>query len=191
MALKNYRKPKTIKDLRAFLGTVGFYRKFIKDFAKHSSYLTPSTSPRAPRLVCWTKPMEEAFRYLCNSLCNNVVLCVPAEADDFVVHIDASHRGLGATLLVRREGKDIPAAFYSRQLRGAESRYSATELEALRLLEAVRHWSHYLYGQEFCIFTDHKARCHLMTSPRLNKRLCGFALSLQVHCAVQAGKREP
>ncbi len=80
---------------------------------------------------------------------------------------------------VIRDNEELPVGFFSRQLRSAEKMYSATELEALGVVEALKHWTHLLYGQKFTVVTDHKALCYLMTSSRLNKRLRGFALSLQ------------
>ena len=68
-AIQGYKKPKTQKDLRAFLGVVGYYRTFMADFAKTSRVLTPSTSPRAPKIVKWTPQMEDAFTSLKSMLC--------------------------------------------------------------------------------------------------------------------------
>ena len=74
--------------------------------------------------------MVGAFHSLCDALCNYVVLVVPHIEDTYTVHVDASRKGLGSSLLVIRNGEELPVSFFSRQLRGAESRYSATELEA-------------------------------------------------------------
>ena len=71
------------------------------------------------------------------------------------------------------------AAFFSRQLHGAEQRYSATEFEALVLVASVEHFSYYLYGTPFVVFTDHKPLEHLLTSERLNPRLRRMAFKLQ------------
>ena len=94
------------------------------------------------------------------------------------------HRGGGGgggrrVLQVRRGEEWQPAVYYSRQLRGAEQRYSATELEALVLVETIAHFGYYLYGRPFTAFTDHKPLAHLMTSPRLNPRLARFSFELQ------------
>ena len=62
-------------------------------------------------------------------------------------------------------------AFYSRQTREAEQKYSATELEALALVETVKHFSYHLYGKIFTVFTDHKPLCQVLSSDRLNGRL--------------------
>ena len=99
--------------------------------------------------------------------------------DHISIVTDASGRGLGGILQVQRQDEWRPAAYYSRQLRGAEQRYSATELEALALVETINHFSHYLYGRTFDAFTDHKPLESLMTSKRLNPRLARLSLKLQ------------
>ncbi len=177
-AMKNFIRPVTRRDLRAFLGTVGYYRRFIQHFGEYAALLTPSTSSKAPGKVVWTPEMVEAFRKLCVSLCEFSVLNVPVSSDVFVLHTDASGRGVGAVLNIIRDDREVPVAFYSKQLRGAEVRYSATELEALAVVKAVTHFLPYLYGRHFTVVTDHMALTSLMKSRVLNRRLQGFALKL-------------
>ncbi len=69
--------------------------------------------------------MLEAFRELCVSLCHSVCLCVPRVSDLFISECDASSTGVGAVLSVKREEDVLPVAFFSRQLHGAQRRYSA------------------------------------------------------------------
>ena len=99
--------------------------------------------------------------------------------DVFSVVTDASRLEVGGVLQVWRDGKWEAAAFYSRQLRGAEQRYSVTELEALALVCTIDHFAYYLYGREFVAFTDHKPLMQLLTSDRLNPRLGRMSLKLQ------------
>ena len=78
-----------------------------------------------------------------------------------------------------QEGQWEGAAFHSRQLRGAEQQYSATELEALALVSTINHFVYYLYGREFIAYSDHKPLCQLLSSDRLNPRLKRLAYKLQ------------
>ena len=177
--LQNYNKPVTKRGLRAFIGTVSFYRRYIQQLAKYTAILTPMTAKQAPQKLDWTAEGEEAFRYICNFFCNIPVLCIPEVQDIVSIVTDASGRGIGGVLQVERDGDWQPAAYYSRQLRGAENRYSATELEALALVETVAHFGHYLYGKSFKAFTDHKPLEQLVTSTRLNPRLARMSFKLQ------------
>ena len=69
--------------------------------------------------------------------------------------------------------------FFSKQLQGAEKRYSATELEGLAVVRAVAHFAPYLYGNKFTIVTDHRALVTMFTGKSQNRRVHGWALSLQ------------
>ena len=62
MAVKAFKMPVTKRDVRSFLGTVGFYSKFIHKFAEKSRKLTAATRKAAPsRRVKWTSQMKDEF----------------------------------------------------------------------------------------------------------------------------------
>ncbi len=186
-AMVNYAKPKTKKHLRRFLGVIGFYRKFVGGFANMSAVLTPATSLKASHRVGWTEEMEGAFATLCKSLCDCVVLHVPVLSDVFILYTDASGVGIGACLHVLRDNVELPVAFYSRQLKGAEHRYSMTELESLAIVAAVAHFNVYLERADVTVITDHIACLALRDSkavlyPRLRKmagQLQGHSITIQ------------
>ena len=177
-ALSNYTRPKTKRGLRAFLGSVSFYRRYYLDkLATWTSILTPKTSKQAPSVVVWTGEDRVAFSSICNFFCSHLTLCVPVLGDKLSIVSDASGRGIGGVLQVQRDGEWCPAAYFSRQLRGAEHRYSATELKALALTETIRHFSYHLYGQHFTAYTDHRPLEQLTRSTRLNARLARMAFN--------------
>ena len=177
-AMEKYLLPHTKKQLRAFLGAASYYRQFVYQFAWYSSALSPSTSLSAPAVVDWDDSKLKAFNHLRVSLCTMCILTIPSSEDEFCLHTDASAMGIGATLNVVRMGKELTVAFFSRQLQGAQARYSATELEALAIIRSVFFFAHYLHGRQFVIITDHKALTSWMSSTRLNRRLQGWALKL-------------
>ena len=164
--------------MRAFLGMMNFYRRFVKGFHQWSSLLTPSTSKSASTVVEWTSQMTETFITTKAKLCNHISLCIPVNSDVFVLETDASSTGVGAVLSVVQDGVRKPAAFFSRQLHGAQTRYSAQELEGLGIFEAVKFFAFYLYGKSFTVLMDHKSLVTLMTAPQYNKRLLNWALKL-------------
>ena len=178
-SLREYVKPVTKRGLRSFLGAVSFYRKFARDLAKHTAILTPATSKSAPPKVTWTDSMDDAFHSIRELMCSCTKLIVPLPSDRFSIITDASGLGIGGVLQVEREGEWLAAAYYSRQTRGTETRYSATVLEALALVDTIIHFSYYLYGHSFSAFTDHHALMSLKRSERLNGRLKRLALKLQ------------
>ena len=85
------------KDLRTFVGSVGYNRDCIKSFARYSSVLSPATSKAAPGRVVWTSEWLEAFDDLKCKLCDHC-LTIPVPSDSYSLHADASARGLGAVL---------------------------------------------------------------------------------------------
>ena len=119
-AMAEFIQPRTKKQLRSFLGAASYYRRFVKGFANYSSVLSPATSKAAPSVVEWTEARLEAFHHIKVCLCNVCTLTIPSQEDTFVLHTDASGAGIGATLNVFREGVERPAAFFSRQLQGAQ-----------------------------------------------------------------------
>ena len=81
--------------------------------------------------------MGHNFVYLCISLCLFCVLTIPLFSDHFRLQTDASGRGISGVLSVCRDKAELPVAFYSRQLKGGELNYVATELECLAIKESV------------------------------------------------------
>ena len=178
-ALKAYTKPRTKRGLRAFLGSASYYRRYIELVAKHTAILSPATSKAAPAKVDWSPEMETAFLKICESLSHTCMLTIPLPDDQMSIVSDASGGGIGGVVQVKRGETWEAAAFYSHQTRGAEHHYSATELEALALVETIRHFAYYLYGRPFQAFTDHKPLCQLLFSGKLNGRLKRLSLKLQ------------
>ena len=68
-ALRTYTKPRTKKGLRAFLGSVGFYRRYLPKLAHWTAVLTPMTSRAAPQMVEWTGEGTGAFNHICSFFC--------------------------------------------------------------------------------------------------------------------------
>ncbi len=178
-ALRNYKLPETKVQLRSFLGLASYYRRFIERFADCAKLLHDATRKEAPLTVEWTEERRKCFDHLCTVLCKSCMLHIPKSDDHYLLQTDASCDGIGSCLSVCRNEQELPVAFYSRQLRAAETRYSATELECLAVVESVKHFEIYLDGHQFTIQTDHRALEYLRSATFANKRLCRWALRLQ------------
>ena len=115
-ALASYTKPTTKKGLRAFLGSIGFYRRYVEKLADQTAVLTPLTTKQAPQRVEWTAEGECAFKIICSHFCNVCELHIPLVEDRLSIVTDASGRGIGGVLQVQRQEEWLPAAYFSRQL---------------------------------------------------------------------------
>lgn len=173
--------PKTKKEVRAFLGMVGYYRKFVANFAAIALPLTDLTRKFKPNDVIWTPDCEKAFRALKDRLLSKPVLQLPDLSQPFVLRTDASGRGLGAVLLQERAETLHPVAFASRKLSDTEERYSTVEKECLAVVWGVQKFQAYLWGQHFVLETDHQPLKFLNTAKIANSRLMRWALQLQTY----------
>ncbi|XP_073051278.1 uncharacterized protein [Primulina eburnea] len=163
-SIKQWSIPKTVSEVRSFLGLAGYYRRFIADFSKIALPLTSLT--RKATKFEWTIECQQAFQTLKDKLTSAPVLVLPCGTEDFVVYTDASKQGLGAVLMQREK----VIAYASRQLKDYEKSYPTHDLELAAVVFALKIWRHYLYGEKCEIFTDHKSLSYLFSQKELNMR---------------------
>jgi hypothetical protein len=95
-----------------------------------------------------------------------LVLTLPTSSGNFVVYSNASKKGLGCMLM--QNGKVI--AYASHQLKDYEQNYPMHDLELAAVVFALKIWRHYLYGEKYKIYTDHKSQKYIFTQKELNMR---------------------
>ncbi|GJZ33629.1 putative reverse transcriptase domain-containing protein [Tanacetum coccineum] len=98
-AVKNWKAPRTLTEVRSFLGLVGYYRRFIENFSKIAKSLTILT--QKCKTFDWGEDQELAFQTLKDKLWNAPILALPDGPEDVVVYCDASGIGLGCVLMQR------------------------------------------------------------------------------------------
>ena len=178
-AIASYTRPRTKQGLRTFLGMISYYRQFVKNLAHHTAVLSPSTSRTAPNRVIWTSDMDNAFGEIWHCISVSWKLTILLPEDTLSLVTNALVRGIGGVLQVQQDGEWRAEAYFSRQTRGAEQRYSATALEALAVVESIFYFSYYLYGKEFVVMTDHRPLCSMLYSDKLNGSLRQMAMKMQ------------
>jgi hypothetical protein len=151
----NWPAPRTVRQVRQFLGIASWYRRFIRDFATVAAPLTALTRKNAAWK--WETREQEAFDALKKTLTTAPVLACPDFERQFVLQTDASATGLGAVLTQYFPEGERVIAYASRTLNPAERNYSATELECLAILWGIRRMRDYLEGYKFKVVTDHQS----------------------------------
>lgn len=125
--------PKSIREVRSFLGTAGWYRKFIKNFASKSAALTDTLKKSVKFKM--TPAAIESFEDLKHDLTTAPVLKHPDFTKTFFIQCDASDVGIGAVLFQKSDnGEENPIAYYSQKLNTCQRNYTVTEKECLAAL---------------------------------------------------------
>jgi hypothetical protein len=171
-SIREWPVPTTIRELRAFLGLAGYYRRFVKGFSEIALPLTEMTRNVTHQRLQWGARQQLAFTELKLALQSTPVLTLPDPTLPFVVNCDASGYAVGAVLQQDRGSGLQPVAFLSKKLAGAESRYPVHEQELLAIITALTTWRHYLSGTAVPVRvrTDHKSLIHFQTQPMLSGR---------------------
>jgi hypothetical protein len=160
----NWMPPRTVSEIRSFLGLAGYYRRFIKDFSKIAKLMTKLLEKNT--VLEWTKECQASFEELKKRLTSSPVLVLPDLTKKFDIYSDASCQGLGSALM--QEGQVV---FYaSCQLRKHEENYPTHDLELAVVVHALKIWRHYLIGHRCEIYSDHKSLKYIFTQNDLNLR---------------------
>ena len=176
---KTKTRPKTKKQVRAFIGLTGYYRDCIPNYAAKAEPLTDLTKKGQQNKVSWEQPQEKAFVTLKRELASEHILHLPDSAKPFVLRTDASDVGIGAVLMQDHDGKLFPVRYASRKLSTRECKYSTIERECLAIVWAIQKFRVYLYGREFVLQTDHQPLIYLNRAKFLNDRIMRRAMFLQ------------
>ena len=173
-AVRDWAPPSTVREVRAFLGLAGYYRRFVPSFAAIARPLNnllvgiPDDAKSHRHKVAWSPECQSAFDALKMALTEAPILAYADYDLPFVVYTDASLRGLGAVLAQVQDGKERVIAYASRSLHPAEqndANYSSFKLELLALKWAVTEkFKGYLTGAKFTVYTDNNPVAHLQTA---------------------------
>ncbi|CAM5135781.1 unnamed protein product, partial [Natator depressus] len=179
-AIQKWPVPKSKKQVQAFLGLAGYYRRFVPHYSQIATPLTDLTKKKQPNAVQGTEECQNAFNQLKATLMSDPVLRAPDFDKPFLVTTDASERGVGAILM--HEGPDQefhPVVFLSKKLSERESHWSISKKECYAIAYALEKLRPYIWGQHFHLQTDHAALKWLHTVKDNNKKLLWWSLALQ------------
>jgi ribonuclease HI len=160
----DWKPPKSVHQIRSFLGLAGYYRRFIPDFSRIAKPMTELLKKDVK--FVWSEEYDQAFHTLRKHLTSAPVLTQPDMSKPFEVFCDASGTGLGCVLM--QENRVI--AYASWALRPHENNYPTHDLELEAVVHALKLWRHYLIGNHCNIYTDHKSLKYIFTQSDLNMR---------------------
>ena len=178
-AVRNWPTPKSIRDVRAFLGLAGYYRRFVHRFSARALPLTDLTKVDQP--FRWNPEAQKAFDDVKTALTTGPVLLIPdvSESAEFTVVTDASGFAVGAVLL-QDGGRGLqPVAYHARKMNPHERNYPVHEQELLGVRDALVTFRCYLEGcRKITVVTDHDTLRHFFRQRELSRRQVRWLLQL-------------
>nr|CAH66143.1 OSIGBa0114M03.1 [Oryza sativa] len=143
-SVTNWKQPKTVSEIRSFLGLAGYYRRFIENFSKIAKPMTRLLQKDVK--YKWSEECEQSFQELKNRLISAPILILP----------DPKNRLRSVLRCIQT------------WLRPHEKNYPTHDLELAAVVHALKIWRHYLFGTRTEMYTDHKSLKYIFTQPDLN-----------------------
>ena len=181
-AVRNASVPKTVGELKSFLGLVSYCSKFIPDFSSRTDKLRRVTVGEDSNAeICFSDEELDAFKDLKNALSDKSTLGFFKLDAKTILYTDASPVGLGAVLIQDDGSEKRIISYASRALSPVEQRYCQTEKEALAIVWGSERFHHYLFGVKYTLMTDHEPLevIYGKTNKKTSSRIERWVLRLQ------------
>jgi len=149
-AITEWPQPQSLTTLRAFLGLIGFYRKFVRDY---TTLAAPLTDLLHCQKFTWPHTTQQAFTTVKTKLAKVPNLHLPDFTQPFVVDTDASAVAVGAVL----SQASHPITFFSKKMCPRLQAALVYVREMYAITKAVKKWCQYLLGNHFTIYTNQKS----------------------------------
>ncbi|GBG85308.1 hypothetical protein CBR_g39876 [Chara braunii] len=175
-AIRDWPTPRTLTELRSFLGLANCYRKFVRNFSTIAGPLRRLLKKEA--IWQWDKDCTSALKKLKCMLIKYPVLKVADPSLPFVVTTDASQYGIGVVLQQDDGNGYRPVEFMSVRMPSEKVATSTYERELYALRQALEHWKHYLLGRHFKVYSDHETLRWLKTQAKMTPKLTRWAAEI-------------
>ncbi|XP_055910439.1 uncharacterized protein K02A2.6-like [Eupeodes corollae] len=154
-AIVNAPAPVDVSSLKAYLGLLNFYNKFIPNLSARLAPLYDLL--KKEKSFDWNQDCEKVFNESKCWLYDNNMLVHYSPDKALGIVCDASSYGVGGVLFhIEKNGEERPIMFVSSTLSNAEKNYSQIEREALAVIFSVKRFHKYIYGRKITIYSDHK-----------------------------------
>uniref|UniRef100_A0A034WRX5 RNA-directed DNA polymerase n=1 Tax=Bactrocera dorsalis TaxID=27457 RepID=A0A034WRX5_BACDO len=177
IAVNCFTTPKSITDVRRFLGLSGYFRRFVPGYSIISEPLRLLL--RKNQQFQWSEKQEEAFLALKTALTSKPLMTGYRVEADHQIHTDASSVGIAGVLLQREGGDWKPVAYYSRSTTDSERNFHSYELEVLAVVSSLERFRYYVQGKEIVVVTDCSAVTTAMHKRELIPRIARWWLRIQ------------
>ena len=154
-AVQEWPVPRTVKQVRSFVGLAAYYKRFIASFGEICKPLYQLCEKN--RQFLWSIDCQHAFETLKDKLTTAPILAYPVMGKDFILDTDASQFTVGAVLSQEHDGKERVIAYMSKTMNKSELQYCTTRKELLAVITALKHFHIYLIGQKVRLRTDNSA----------------------------------
>ena len=152
-AVKSWPPPTNVSQLHVFLGKIGYYRKFIPDFATLAAPLFQIEEKG--RNFVWSNDCQKSFDTLKQALCEAPVLAFPRFDLPFVLDTETSTTSVAAVLSQVQEGEEHPIAYAAKALLKSQRKWAPTKIEMYALVFGTESFYPYLISKQFVARLDH------------------------------------
>merc|ERR1711974_114785 len=161
--INNWPEPKTVKEVKSFLGKVTYYRKHIKNLADVALPLYKLTAK--DKEFNFNQEARRSFIQLKKALVTAPILAFPIFSEDhpFILDTDFSGKAIGGVLSQEQNGKEVVIQYGARKLTQHEQNYSSNKGELLAVIHFMRKWRYFLQDKKFLLRTDHEALKYFKT----------------------------
>ena len=174
---KDFPRPKTVKEVKRYLGVCQYYRKTIKNYSQRSAALRELLRNNVQ--FHWGSEQENSFTDFRDAICSPITMHYPKQDLPFRITLDDIKHVLGYVLSnMDSHGNELPVFFGGRSTNANERKFSATDLKLSALLAAVKTYEPYISGGEFQVKSDHLSLAYLNTLKFGNSRLVRASLLL-------------
>ena len=183
-SIKKMPAPTTPKEIKQFLGLVGYYRKFVPRFADIARPLTSLT--KKDIVFDWTKKCQTSFELLKEALIKEPILVYPDPQKGYVLYTDASKYAwacvLTQTYQYDKENKTVtinhPVTYVSGLFKGSQLNWAALTKEAYAIYVSVKKLTYYLEDADIILMCDHLPLKRFLQRNTLNSKVNNWAVEI-------------
>ena len=169
--------PRNPKEVKQFLGLVGYYRKFVPRFADISRVLTHLTKKDVE--FKWTPECKNCFQILKEFLQQAPILQYPDPQASYTLYTDASKYAYAGMLMQHSNGTDHPITYVSGLFRGSQLNWATLTKEAYTIYMLVKKLSFYINTAKITVKSDHLPLKKFLEKNTLNSKVNNWAVELE------------